>query len=108
MSSKTVKPTSDRIVVRPVKMAAKTDGGVYLPETAIEKEKSYEGVVVAVGPGRMLDSGTIAPVSVKPDQHILYSKYSGSEIKIDGEDLLIISEKDVLAVVEPALAGAAK
>jgi chaperonin GroES len=89
--------------VRAVEQADKTAGGIFLPETA--KEKSQEGVVVAVGPGRTLDNGTVVPVSVKPGEHILYSKYSGSEMEVGGEKLLIISDKDVLAVVEPALAG---
>lgn len=105
MSKRAVKPVGDRIAVRAVEQAEKTAGGIFLPDTA--KEKSQEGIVVAVGPGRTLDNGTVVAVSVQPGQHILYSKYSGSEMKIDGEDLLIISEKDVLAVIDPALAGAA-
>ena len=101
--SRTVKPVGDRIVVRAVEQAEKTAGGIFLPDTA--KEKSQEAVVVAVGPGRTLDNGTLVPVSVKPGQHILFSKYAGSEMKIDGEDLTIISDKDILASLEPALAG---
>jgi chaperonin GroES len=104
--SRKLKPVGDRLAVRAVEQAEKTAGGIFLPDTA--KEKSQEGIVVAVGPGRTLDNGTLVPVSVQPGQHILYSKYAGSEMKVDGEDLLIISEKDVLAAFEPAMAGAAK
>jgi chaperonin GroES len=75
-------------------------GGVFLPDTA--KEKPQEGRVLAVGTGRTLDNGTKLPMDVKPGDKIIYSKYSGSEIKIDGKEYLIISEKDVLAVVTDA------
>ena len=100
-----IKPVGDRLVVRPVEQAEKTASGIYLPDTA--QGKSYEGVVVEVGPGRTLDSGTVVPNSAKVGEHVLYTKYAGSEIKVDGFDLLIISEKDVLAIVEPARVAAA-
>jgi chaperonin GroES len=86
----------DRLVVEHVEQSDKTSGGVFLPDTA--KEKPQEGKVLAVGSGRTLDSGTKLPLDVKVGDRIIYSKYSGSEVKIDGKEYLIISEKDVLAV----------
>jgi chaperonin GroES len=86
----------DRLVVEHVEQSDKTSGGVFLPDTA--KEKPQEGKVLAVGSGRTLDSGTKLPLDVKVGDKIIYSKYSGSEVKIDGKEYLIISEKDVLAV----------
>jgi chaperonin GroES len=87
----------DRLVVEHVEQAEKSAGGVFLPDTA--KEKPQEGKVLAVGTGRTLDSGTKVPMDVKVGDRVIYSKYSGSEIKLDGKEYLIISEKDVLAVV---------
>ncbi len=92
-----LKPLGDRVVVEHVEQAEKTAGGVFLPDTA--KEKPQEGRVLAVGTGRTLDNGTVLPLSVKVGDKIIYSKYSGSEIKFEGKEVLIISEKDVLAVV---------
>jgi chaperonin GroES len=86
----------DRLVVEHVEQADKTAGGVFLPDTA--KEKPQEGKVLAVGSGRTLDNGTKLPVEVQVGDRIIYSKYSGSEVKIEGKEVLIISEKDVLAV----------
>ena len=91
-----LKPLGDRVVVEHVEQAEKSAGGVFLPDTA--KEKPQEGRVLAVGTGRVLDNGNLLPVSVKVGDRILYSKYSGSEIKLEGTEYLIISEKDVLAV----------
>jgi chaperonin GroES len=85
------------VVVENVEQAEKTVGGVILPDTA--KEKPQEGRVLAVGTGRTLDNGTKLPMDVKPGDRVIYSKYSGSEVKIEGKDYLIISEKDILAVV---------
>jgi chaperonin GroES len=93
-----LKPLGDRVVVEHVEQAEKTAGGVFLPDTA--KEKPQEGRVLAVGSGRTLDNGTKLPMDVKPGDKIIYSKYSGSEIKLDGKEYLIISEKDVLAVID--------
>ena len=95
-----LKPLGDRVVVEHVEQSEKTAGGVFLPDTA--KEKPQEGRVLAVGTGRTLDNGTKLPMDVKPGDKIIYSKYSGSEIKIEGKEYLIISEKDVLAVVTDA------
>jgi chaperonin GroES len=92
-----LRPLGDRLVVEHVEQAEKSAGGVFLPDTA--KEKPQEGKVMAIGTGRTLDNGTKLPMDVKVGDRIIYSKYSGSEVKIDGKELLIISEKDVLAVV---------
>ncbi len=95
-----LKPLGDRLVVEHVEQAEKTAGGVFLPDTA--KEKPQEGKVLAIGSGRTLDSGTKLAMDVKVGDKVIYSKYSGSEIKIDGKDYLIISEKDVLAIFTDA------
>jgi chaperonin GroES len=91
-----LKPLGDRVVVEHVEQADKSAGGVFLPDTA--KEKPQEGRVLAVGSGRTLDNGTKLAMDVKAGDRIIYSKYSGSEIKLEGKEYLIISEKDVLAV----------
>ena len=91
-----LRPLGDRLVVEHVEQSDRTSGGVFLPDTA--KDKPQEGKVLAVGSGRTLDSGTKLPLDVKVGDRIIYSKYSGSEVKIDGKEYLIISEKDVLAV----------
>jgi len=91
-----LKPLGDRLVVEHVEQADKSAGGVFLPDTA--KEKPQEGSVLAIGSGRTLDNGTKLAMDVKVGDKIIYSKYSGSEIKIEGKEYLIISEKDVLAV----------
>jgi chaperonin GroES len=95
-----LKPLGDRVVVEHVEQAEKSIGGVILPDTA--KEKPQEGRVLAVGTGRTLDNGTKLSMDVKVGDRIIYSKYSGSEIKLDGKEYLIISEKDVLAVIDDA------
>ncbi len=95
-----LKPLGDRLVVEHVEQAEKTAGGVFLPDTA--KEKPQEGHVLAVGSGRTLDNGNKLTMDVKVGDKIIYSKYSGSEIKVDGKDYLIISEKDVLAIFSEA------
>jgi chaperonin GroES len=98
-----LKPLGDRVVVEHVEQADKSAGGVFLPDTA--KEKPQEGLVRAVGSGRTLDNGTKLAMDVKVGDRIIYSKYSGSEVKIDGTEYLIISEKDVLAIVDKVAAG---
>jgi chaperonin GroES len=92
-----LKPLGDRVVVEHVEQAEKSAGGVFLPDTA--KEKPQEGRVLAVGTGRVTDNGQTLPLTVKVGDRVLYSKYSGSEIKVEGTEYLIISEKDVLAIV---------
>ncbi len=99
-----LKPLGDRVVVEHVEQSDRSAGGVFLPDTA--KEKPQEGRVLAVGTGRTLDNGTKLPMDVKPGDKIIYSKYSGSEIKVDGKEYLIISEKDVLAVFTDEKVGA--
>ena len=93
-----IKPLADRVVVEAVEQAQQSAGGVILPDTA--KEKPQEGVVIAVGPGRRTDKGDMIPMDLKVNDRIIYSKYSGSEIKLDGKEYLIVSEKDVLAIVK--------
>ena len=92
-----LKPLGDRIVVKAAPHEEKTKGGLVLPETV--KEKRVEGIVVAVGEGKVLENGKRQPMDVKVKDKIIYSKYSGTEVKLDGEEFLIISERDVLAVV---------
>jgi chaperonin GroES len=92
-----VKPLEDRIVVRPNESETTTASGLVIPDTA--KEKPQQGEVLAVGPGRTLDNGTIAPLAVKVGDTVLYSKYGGTEVTVKGEDLLILTSRDVLAVM---------
>ncbi|MBQ6918951.1 MAG: co-chaperone GroES [Synergistaceae bacterium] len=93
-----LKPLGDRIVVKVLEREEKTKGGLFLPDTA--KEKPTEGEVVAVGTGKILDNGQKQPVEVKVGDRIIFSKYAGTEVKLDGEELVIFSERDVLAIVE--------
>ena len=93
-----IKPLQDRIVIKRIEEEEKTKGGIIIPDSA--KEKPQEGRVVAIGDGKMLESGQKAPLTVKPGDKILFGKYSGTEIKIDGEEHLIMREDDVLAIVE--------
>ena len=93
-----VKPLDDRILVRQCDAEETTAGGIVLPDAA--REKPQRGTVAAVGPGRMLDSGKRGGVSVRKGDEIYYGKYAGTEVKVDGEDFVILKESDVLAVVE--------
>jgi len=94
-----LRPLGDRVVVKAAPHEEKTKGGLVLPDTV--KEKPIEGIVVAVGPGKLSDDGKRTPIDLKPDDRVIYSKYSGTEVKLDGEEeLLVISERDILAVVE--------
>ena len=92
-----LRPLGDRVVVKPVEREERTKSGIVLPDTA--KEKPQEGMVEAVGTGRLLDNGTKVPMELKVGDKILYAKYAGNEFKVDETEYLIISEKDVLAVV---------
>ena len=92
-----VKPLGDRVVIRPAQREEVTASGVLLPDTA--KEKPQRGTVLAVGPGRVNNNGQHIPLEVTQGAEVLYAKYGGTEVVIDGEDLLIMSEKDVLAIV---------
>ncbi|MFA5413747.1 MAG: co-chaperone GroES [Patescibacteria group bacterium] len=93
-----IKPLGDRVVIKPIAEDITTKSGIVLPET-VEKEKAEKGEVLAVGPGRVLDNGNLAPMSVKVGNKVMFKKYSPDEIKVDGEELLIISEQDILAIV---------
>jgi len=92
-----ITPLGDRILVKPLEAEEKTKGGIILPDTA--KEKPQEGRVVAVGKGKVLEEGKVQPLEVKTGDKILYGKYSGTEIKLEGEEHLIIKEEDVLAII---------
>jgi chaperonin GroES len=93
-----VRPLHDRILVQRLESEAKTKGGIIIPDTA--KEKPQEGLVIAVGPGRVNEDGKVTALDVKKGDKVLFGKYSGSEITLDGEEHLIIREEDVLAVLE--------
>jgi chaperonin GroES len=93
-----IRPLSDRLVVRRTQEEEKTKGGIIIPDTA--KEKPLEGLVVAVGAGKVLKNGKTAPLDVKEGDKVLFGKYSGTEVKIDGEELVLLNQDDVLAVFE--------
>ena len=97
-ASTKVQPLADRLVVRPNEREEMTVSGIVLPDTA--KEKPQEGTVIAVGPGRLDDKGARVKPEVKNGDTVLYAKYAGTEVKIDGEELLILKESDVLAIVK--------
>jgi chaperonin GroES len=92
-----VKPLGDRVVIAPSEGQDKTKGGIVLPDTA--KEKPQEGKIVAVGTGKKTEDGKTIPLSVKVGDKVLYGKYSGTEITVDGEEYLIVKEEDILAIV---------
>jgi len=92
------RPLGDRVLVKRVEEEEKTKGGIIIPDTA--KEKPQEGEVIAVGPGARDDSGKIQPLDVKTGNRILFGKWSGTEVKLDGQDLLIMKESDILGVLE--------
>jgi chaperonin GroES len=97
-SSTKLRPLGDRIVLKPAPREEVTKSGIVLPDTA--KEKPQEGIVVSVGPGKTLDDGSREAIDVAVGDRVLYAKYAGTEFKVEGEELLIISQKDILAVVE--------
>jgi chaperonin GroES len=98
IASKKLRPLGDRVVVKPSAREEMTKSGIVLPDTA--KEKPQEGTILAVGPGRILDDGKREAMDVKVGQKVLYGKYAGTEFKVDGDELLIVSQKDILAIVE--------
>ena len=100
------RPLGDRVLVKRVEEEEKTKGGIIIPDTA--KEKPQEGEIVAVGPGARDDSGKIQPLDLKAGDKILFGKWSGTEVKIDGEELLIMKESDVMGVIEGTPAKAKK
>jgi len=97
------RPLHDRVVVRRIESEEKTSGGIIIPDTA--KEKPQEGQIVAAGPGARDENGKLVPLDVRPGDHILFGKWSGTEVKIDGEELLIMKESDVMGVIEGKAAG---
>jgi chaperonin GroES len=100
------RPLHDRVVVRRIEEDERTPGGIIIPDTA--KEKPQQGEVIAVGPGARDEKGVVQPLDVKAGDRILFGKWSGSEVKIDGEELLIMKESDILGVLEGAAAGKKK
>ena len=92
------RPLHDRVVVKRIEQEEKTKGGIIIPDTA--KEKPQEGEVIAVGPGGRNEDGDLIPLDVKAGDRVLFGKWSGTEVKIDGEDLLIMKESDLLGVIE--------
>jgi chaperonin GroES len=100
------RPLHDRVVVRRIEEDERTPGGIIIPDTA--KEKPQRGEVIAVGPGARDEKGVVQPLDVKAGDRILFGKWSGSEVKIDGEELLIMKESDILGVLEGAAASKKK
>ena len=98
VTSSKLRPLGDRVVVKPLPREEMTKSGIVLPDTV--KEKPQEGEILAAGPGKMLDDGTREAMDVKVGDKVLYAKYAGTEFKVDGDDLLIVSQKDILAIVE--------
>ena len=98
MAKLNVRPLNDKILVKRVEAEEKTKGGIVLPDTA--KEKPKEGVVVSVGSGKLLENGERAPLQVREKDRVIFSSYAGTEVRIDGNEYLIMNEDDVLAVVE--------
>ncbi len=93
-----LRPLGDRVVIQPTPREEMTKSGIVLPDTA--KEKPQEGKIIAAGPGRLTDEGAREPMDVKEGDTVLYAKYAGTEFKVDGDELLIVSQKDILAIVE--------
>src|SRR6202047_5524148 len=96
------RPLHDRVLVRRIEQSAKTAGGIIIPDTA--KEKPMEGEVVAIGPGARGEDGTLHPLDVKPGDRVLFGKWSGTEIKLDGEDLIIMKESAIMGVLDQSAA----
>ena len=97
MASTNFRPLHDRVVVRRVESEAKTKGGIIIPDTA--KEKPQEGEIVAVGSGARDEAGKLVPLDVKKGDRVLFGKWSGTEVKLDGEDLLIMKESDIMGII---------
>jgi chaperonin GroES len=100
------RPLHDRVLVRRVEQEEKTSGGIIIPDTA--KEKPMEGEVIAVGPGGRDETGKLVPIDVKVGVRVLFGKWAGSEVKIDGEEFLIMKESDIMGVIEETVIGAKK
>lgn len=95
-----LQPLHDRVIVKPEEKETKTPSGIILPDTA--QERPLRGTVIAVGPGKLLDNGKILPMDVKEGDVVLYGKYAGTEVKIDGEEYVILRQEDILAIDEGA------
>jgi chaperonin GroES len=93
-----VKPLQDRVLVKRIEKEERTPGGIIIPDTA--KEKPAEGKIIATGPGKVLEDGKVMPLDVKPGDHVLFAKYAGTEVKIEGEELILMREDDILGVLE--------
>ena len=98
-----LRPLQDRVLVRRIEPEAKTAGGIFIPDTA--QEKPTEGEVVAVGPGMRDEEGKVQPLEVKSGDRVLFGKWSGTEVKLDGEDLMIMKETDIMGVLDRAVAA---
>jgi chaperonin GroES len=92
-----IKPLQDRVLVQPLESDEKTAGGIIIPDTA--KEKPQEGKIIATGPGKMTEDGTLMPLEVKKGDRVLFGKWSGTEVQIDGEDMMIMNESDIMGVI---------
>ena len=97
-AEKKLRPLGDRVVIKPIAREDMTKSGIVLPDTA--KEKPQEGIILSAGPGKIDENGKREPMDVKVGDKVLYAKYAGTEFKIEGDDLLIVSQKDILAIVE--------
>ena len=93
-----VKPLQDRVLVKRIEKEERTPGGIIIPDSA--KEKPAEGKIIATGPGKVLEDGKVMPLDVKPGDHVLFAKYAGTEVKIDGEELILMREDDILGMLE--------
>jgi chaperonin GroES len=93
-----IQPLDDRVVIKPLEAEEKTAGGIVIPDTA--KEKPAKGKVLSIGPGKLLENGNRAELSVKKNDVVVYSKYAGNEVKIDGDELIIMRESDILGIIE--------
>jgi chaperonin GroES len=93
-----IRPLHDRVIVRRLEEETKTPGGIVIPDTA--KEKPIQGQVIAVGKGKLLENGDVRPLDVKPGDKVLFGKYSGTEVKLSGEEVLVMREEDIMGVIE--------
>ena len=98
-----IKPLKDRVVLEPAEASNKTASGIYLPDSA--QKKPQEGTVIAVGPGKTLENGTVHPMTLKVGDQVLYGKWSGTEVQFDGKDYVLMTEDDVLGVIEKETAN---
>ena len=102
--STTIKPLHDKVIIRRIEATNKTAGGLYIPDTA--KEKQQEGEVIAVGDGRLKEDGSRYPIDVQAGDRVLFGKYAGSEVRVDGEELLILKEEEIIGIINRAGAAA--